>query len=39
MYDRAGLALAIDYQKPPIPKLPPNDLAWLNTSIDQGINI
>jgi Protein of unknown function (DUF4058) len=39
IYDRARLALAIDYQKPPIPKLPPEDLAWLNTTINQAINI
>jgi hypothetical protein len=39
IYDRARFALAIDYQKSPIPKLPPEDLAWLNTTIDQGINI
>jgi Protein of unknown function (DUF4058) len=30
IYDRARLALAIDYQKPPIPKLSPDDRVWLN---------
>jgi hypothetical protein len=30
IYDRARLALAIDYQKPPTPKLLPDDRAWLN---------
>jgi Protein of unknown function (DUF4058) len=33
IYDRARLALAIDYQKPPIPKLSPDDRAWLNATI------
>jgi Protein of unknown function (DUF4058) len=33
IYDRARLALAIDYQKPPIPKLSPDDLAWLNARV------
>jgi hypothetical protein len=36
IYDRARLALAIDYQKPPIPKLSPDDLAWLNLMIGQA---
>jgi hypothetical protein len=35
IYDRARLALAIDYQQPPIPKLVPEDLTWLNAAIDQ----
>jgi hypothetical protein len=26
--------LAIDYQQPPIPKLVPEDLTWLNITID-----
>jgi hypothetical protein len=29
---RAGLGM-IDYQKPPIPKLSPDDLAWLNARV------
>jgi Protein of unknown function (DUF4058) len=36
IYDRARLALAIDYQKPPIPKLLPEDLVWLNAAIGQA---
>lgn len=35
IYDRARLALAIDYQKPPIPKLLPDDRVWLNAAIGQ----
>jgi Protein of unknown function (DUF4058) len=35
IYDRARLALAIDYQKPPIPKLSPDDRVWLNATIAQ----
>jgi Protein of unknown function (DUF4058) len=35
IYDRARLALAIDYQKPPIPKLSSDDRAWLNATIGQ----
>jgi Protein of unknown function (DUF4058) len=35
IYDRARLALAIDYQKPPIPKLAPDDRTWLNAAIGQ----
>jgi hypothetical protein len=31
--DRARLALAIDYQNSPIPKLSPDDRAWLNATI------
>jgi Protein of unknown function (DUF4058) len=38
IYDRARLALAIDYQKPPIPKLAPDDRAWLNATIGHTIN-
>jgi Protein of unknown function (DUF4058) len=34
IYDRARLALAIDYQKPPIPQLSPDDRAWLTTTIE-----
>jgi Protein of unknown function (DUF4058) len=36
IYDRARLALAIDYQKPPIPKLSLDDRAWLNVTLSQG---
>jgi Protein of unknown function (DUF4058) len=35
IYDRARLALAIDYQNSPIPKLSPDDRTWLNTTIGQ----
>ncbi len=31
VYDRARFELAIDYQKAPSPKLPTEDLAWLQT--------
>ncbi len=34
IYDRARLALAIDYQKPPIPKLSLEDRVWLNATIE-----
>jgi hypothetical protein len=33
IYDRACRALAIDDQKLPIPKLSPDDRAWLNATI------
>jgi hypothetical protein len=33
IYDRARLALAIDYQKSPIPKLSSDNQAWLNATI------
>jgi hypothetical protein len=33
IYDRACCALAIDDQKLPIPKLSPDDRAWLNATI------
>jgi Protein of unknown function (DUF4058) len=33
IYDRARLALAIDYQQPPIPPLSQADRAWLNATI------
>jgi hypothetical protein len=37
IYDRARLALAIDYQKHPMPKLSPDDQDWLNAMILQAI--
>jgi hypothetical protein len=33
IYDRARLALAIDYQKPPIPKLSSDDRAWFSVNV------
>jgi Protein of unknown function (DUF4058) len=33
VYDRARLTLSIDYQQPPVPKLPADDWAWLQTTI------
>lgn len=35
IYDRARFALAIDYQKAPIPKLLPDDRVWFNAAIGQ----
>jgi hypothetical protein len=35
IYDRARLALAIDYQKPPTPQLASDDRAWLNAMLIQ----
>jgi hypothetical protein len=35
VYDRARFGLAIDYQKPPLPKLSSEDLKWLLDIIEQ----
>jgi Protein of unknown function (DUF4058) len=32
VYDRARLALSINYQQPPVPKLPADDWAWLQAT-------